>query len=455
MNKFIFLVLMVFSSTTFANVCGTDFQNFNPTTNGLDFVTVQSSETLKPCIINMGFFVNYAVNSLTYSKTLNASFPSGQKREDEILGADLSMGFGLTDRWDIGVNFPIILSQDVEDNYYVSSFDEKGITEVKVNSKYHLMGNEKGGLAAIVSFNKNLIENNPFTGDDPGLTWNFELAADKTLSSKWAVGVNAGYRLRDSGNPIAGVPFVPMRNQWIYSVAGSYLMASIDTKVIFEMYGSSAVNSEDQDTDRSMNSLEALVGLKHDYSQNIAMHFGMAKQIDNSLGGAEWRTYAGINWAIGPVCKDDAPEVIPVPGPEPVVLAQEVEANVAVAPLAVPAPAKEEVYQLNTEVFFDVNSDQVNEEKIATLNTFFEKIVEQKFTKLVIEGHTDSLGPVAYNNDLSERRAKTVKQILISKYKVSDKKVEAAGFGPSQPIADNGNYQGRKKNRRVEFKIWH
>ena len=47
-----------------ANVVGADTQNFNPTNDGLDFVTVHSSETLTPGVINFGFFINYAVNSL-------------------------------------------------------------------------------------------------------------------------------------------------------------------------------------------------------------------------------------------------------------------------------------------------------------------------------------------------------------------------------------------------------
>ena len=47
-----------------ANVVGADTQNFNPTNDGLDFVTVHSSKTLSPGLLNLGVFVNYAVNSL-------------------------------------------------------------------------------------------------------------------------------------------------------------------------------------------------------------------------------------------------------------------------------------------------------------------------------------------------------------------------------------------------------
>lgn len=46
-----------------ANMIGSDAQNFSPTQDGLDFVTVHSSETLDPGILNLGFFVNYAQNT--------------------------------------------------------------------------------------------------------------------------------------------------------------------------------------------------------------------------------------------------------------------------------------------------------------------------------------------------------------------------------------------------------
>src|SRR3954462_6219419 len=116
------LGVLLLPASAFANICGTDYQNFNPTTNGLDFVTVQSSETLKPCIINMGLFFNYAANSLTYGPSINPTFRQGQQANDRVLGADLSLGVGLSERWDVGVSMPFVLSQQVSDDYYVSSY---------------------------------------------------------------------------------------------------------------------------------------------------------------------------------------------------------------------------------------------------------------------------------------------------------------------------------------------
>ena len=57
-HKFFALIICFQSFSLFANVTGSDAQNFNPTTNGLDFVTVQSSSTLEPGVFNFGVFLN-------------------------------------------------------------------------------------------------------------------------------------------------------------------------------------------------------------------------------------------------------------------------------------------------------------------------------------------------------------------------------------------------------------
>lgn len=435
-SKLLFILIsLLFSSAAFANICGTDYQNFNPTTSGLDFVTVQSSETLKPCIVNMGVFFNYAANSLTYSQTLNANFIKGQEAKDKILGADLSVGVGLTDRWDFGINVPFILQQNVKDDYYVSSYDENGATEIKINTKYHLSGDDTGGTAAILSMNQNLIEDNPFAGHGSGPTWNLELAADTTLASKWAFGVNMGYRWRDKGTPIPNVPFAPMGDQWIYSTAASYLFANIDTKVIAEVYGGRAADAVDQDTDRSLNSLEGLLGFKYDATTNLAIHFGGATQLDTSLGGPDWRLYVGMNWAIGRECENELKQERTPP----------VKTVIATEP---------ETITLNIELLYGWNADQLDSSRLELLVPLFKDLREADLEKLVIEGHTDSIGVETYNLDLSQRRANNLRDHLIEKFNFSKEKIEAIGYGQTQPLADNGNFQGRRKNRRVVLKVY-
>lgn len=73
---------------------------------------------------------------------------------------------------------------------------------------------------------------------------------------------------------------------------------------------------------------------------------------------------------------------------------------------------------------------------------------------IVVEGHTDSMGTKAYNQDLSERRARTVEALLESEGIPSDK-VTIKGYGKSFPVASNGTSAGRQLNRRVVVTILH
>ena len=70
------------------------------------------------------------------------------------------------------------------------------------------------------------------------------------------------------------------------------------------------------------------------------------------------------------------------------------------------------------------------------------------WTSGVIEGHTDSVGSDAYNQKLSERRVKSVRDYLISQG-IAEGRMEPKGFGESQPVADNKTAEGRAENRRV------
>jgi outer membrane protein OmpA-like peptidoglycan-associated protein len=71
---------------------------------------------------------------------------------------------------------------------------------------------------------------------------------------------------------------------------------------------------------------------------------------------------------------------------------------------------------------------------------------------MVVEGHTDSQGSAASNQDLSQRRAQAVRDYLVSRGIAGDR-VTSQGFGPSRSIADNASAEGRANNRRVEIVV--
>lgn len=103
-------------------------------------------------------------------------------------------------------------------------------------------------------------------------------------------------------------------------------------------------------------------------------------------------------------------------------------------------------------ILFATNSSTLNEASRESLDKFAESLKSNPDTDIKIYGHTDSTGNDAINNPLSERRAEAVYNYLLSKG-ITGTRMEAKGFGSTQPIADNSTVEGRAQNRRVEVYI--
>ncbi len=105
--------------------------------------------------------------------------------------------------------------------------------------------------------------------------------------------------------------------------------------------------------------------------------------------------------------------------------------------------------QMKLEVNFASNSSAIP----AAYASEIEKVAAflKKFggVSAVIEGHTDSSGSAAYNKQLSQKRADSVKAELVTKYGIDASRLTAIGYGEDRPVAENNTNAGRKANRRV------
>ncbi|MEX8502828.1 MAG: OmpA family protein [Leptothrix ochracea] len=86
------------------------------------------------------------------------------------------------------------------------------------------------------------------------------------------------------------------------------------------------------------------------------------------------------------------------------------------------------------------------------LDLLADRLKDIRIESVGIYGHTDSDGPESYNQKLSQRRAESIRQYLISRG-VPAEKIKSYGEGELKPIADNATREGRAKNRRVEIEI--
>ncbi len=103
-------------------------------------------------------------------------------------------------------------------------------------------------------------------------------------------------------------------------------------------------------------------------------------------------------------------------------------------------------------VTFDVGSYSLKPQFRATLDTVAESLKQYPDSLIDVYGHTDSTGSDAYNQTLSENRARTVASYL-SMQGVTAARIRSQGYGETMPVADNTTEEGRRKNRRVEIKI--
>jgi len=125
-----------------------------------------------------------------------------------------------------------------------------------------------------------------------------------------------------------------------------------------------------------------------------------------------------------------------------------------------PPPVVEEVVVVKEEVIvirdvrFEFNSAKLTASDKERLNTISTRLKNEAPTaKLSVTGHTDSVGRDAYNQKLSEQRAQSVTDYLVSTGVPQASFVSVQGAGETRPQADNATAEGRAMNRRVEIRI--
>jgi len=499
------LIILCLSRPALANVVGSDAQNFNPTTSGLDFVTVQTASTLEPGIFNLGLFTNYAKNSLPYYD----STAGGAKRNSALTGGDLNFGIGLTKNWDFGLSFPFILNQQVDADSSIGRFSSTGNTEVRANTKLRILGTQRHGFALIPSANFNRISKNPYVGEGGGPIYNLEMAYKVTFGlAAW--GLNLGYRWRKVGKPIAGTGIEPLADQWLASTALSYRIDSMDSKIVMEVFAAFPKHKDSQNvTDRQNSVVEALLGLKYDSNTNLSFHFGAGGGLTKGTASPDYRVYAGLNYAFGSVRGKRSAQVDPyaaprppkpTPAPTPVAHAKaqqkpqpkplpsvstQASAPTPPPPPVQPEPAEPVVEQAVREVPPAVSTETVSDVKVFNRGAYnhivlqniefvgstmslkpeslrylinelipaLRELLKRKtISSIIVEGHTDSIGNPELSMQLSRARAQIVTALLRQRLGVKVP-IQAVGAGSSNPIADNSNYQGRAQNQRVEIKL--
>lgn len=465
--------LVFFLRLAHGNYVGNDTQNFNPIPNGLDFVTVHSSEVLAPGFFNSGFFLNEGKNSLPSSKDAQGNTVTSK---DSVTFGDISFAYGVANSLEMGLSISYLLNQTIDRSLPGAQFVGTGLNEMRLLGKYQWSKREPIGVSLITSMNLNQSMHNPFSGTDSGATVNIEGAVDYKIG-KFLIAGNAGYRARTRGKKIDGALFEPLPDQIISSLATSYYMDSADLKIIAEIFAAKTTESIPY-IDSNQISSELLLGAKYDIHSLASVHMGMGTHLGDGLYTPDWRIYLGLNINLDILKKaqhqpasetltQSAPMITMYKGYQPSDIEQLKE-------VPFDTLAKKHEFRLRTTVpesdfhgskppfeiirldnfDFDFGSSKIRPENYQMLDNLATYLAsDPPIYKARIEGHTDSLGSPERNRKRGQERADSVTAYLRKHPIVNRIKLESVGFGSDRPIADNSNFQGRQRNRRVEIRI--
>jgi len=175
-----------------------------------------------------------------------------------------------------------------------------------------------------------------------------------------------------------------------------------------------------------------------------------AQTVDNWRGafGDTWKSAFDLCWRDAfwtPATGIQGCDGVPAP------VAQMPTRTQARTPTPVVAPTVQRVV-LNADTFFDFDKSAIKSEGRQVLDQVAAQAAQLNLETIIATGHTDSTGPAAYNQGLSERRANAVKTYLVNQGVPTDR-VYVEGKGATQPIASNATREGRAQNRRVEIEV--
>jgi len=107
------------------------------------------------------------------------------------------------------------------------------------------------------------------------------------------------------------------------------------------------------------------------------------------------------------------------------------------------------------DVYFATGSSVLSPESSGMLESLSQALAMGKPDSVVISGHTDSIGRLAYNQKLSADRAESVKARLLEHLGLSPECFRSYGFADLRPVSSNTSAEGRQRNRRVEILVYH
>lgn len=356
----------------------------------------------------------------------------------------------------LALDVPVALYQDGEsaivNGERLSAATSPSFGDVRLAADVRVIGEHAGPFTLAVGVRGWLPTGlrSQFTSDGSARVAPQVLAAGAVGPFVWAARVAVVYRSRDDA--YAGRAL----GSELFAAAGAGVRTHDERLLIGpEISAASAFTSGATFLGKTETAVEWLFGAHYDVARSVRIGAGAGSGLGHGYGAPLVRGLASIAWVTAPPPapqkrSDDHEERTPWEG-----FGDNGSGSGEPTPPHPPprAVVTETEIRIEDEIPFAVDSaDLVSEggEILSAVKRILDEHPELK--RVRIEGHTDSTGDPAYNDDLSARRALSVSSWLIS-HGIAAERLESVGRGSREPLDTNETETGRAKNRRVVFKI--
>ncbi len=424
-------------------------------------LSIVPANPLKEKELRLGLFIDRATNSGV--RQIQPNEPKDFQRKlsnrlDETLNGTLFSSLGLTSRFSMAASASVILNSEYDRENEVIFAKKTGLYDLALHSHLSLVNGTtmQAGLQTTVGYDLSI--DNPFVGDAVPLYIDNKILFSSALPF-FNFAFNAGVQYSPARSTESAYPGLDPYG-WIGSWSTGIAIGHDTAKILVEYYGQTPLGSYGNPTAGMRVSHETFFGVRL-HMGSYDLYFGEASELRHGIGTADLRLIAGLSYRLSlPKTYHSKPARQPAPvAAKP--MPKSTPKVAATAPKLVPVaqinPPKHSEHT-ETLVLYDIkfatNAANIILDKQTTmvLNDVTDLLRRRKPSLIYIYGHTDDIGDYKVNDELSLKRANSVRDHLIARG-FDSRFFRTYGYGERMPLYKNTDEYSRKRNRRVELKI--
>jgi uncharacterized protein (TIGR03382 family) len=415
-------------------------ERLQPAAGAHDILGVESALVSPHLAPHAAAYLSYADEPLRL-KAAGSERPYLPGQTTLTLGASL----GLFDRFELSLALPFSVQRTGRSGLRAaaaSTFSSSGIGDVLLVPKARVYAGSRFFAAIAAPITLPTGDSDSYLGQGSA-TVSPRLIVELQVARGLRLAGNAGFTLRRSSEQLE----LKVGSAVTYAVGAEapFRLAGQRMSAVATFAGETQLNASGGDP-----GLEALAGVSWHGPLGMAVTIGGGPGLSHAYGTPRYRVLTAVTFGGATGDARAAPQDLAAHEPPSVPVVEPPVVAVSVVPDKPAAPLDEGARLLGT-IHFDFDKAGLRADAMPVLDNIVAEVRAQPSLHLYIEGHADRRGPEAYNQVLSERRARAVRDALAKKGVAMDR-MQLRGFGESKPLDPAHNLKAYARNRRVEVR---